>query len=174
VITGYFLLSDRIERRIERLDQVALAGRRDVDVLAELVTIRRTVGLVRRVLVPHRSALAALARPGMRAEEAVAEPWPGLMERLEGAIGSIEALRDALLGTYDIHMGREAQRANDVMKALTILSAVLLPAVVLAGLMGMNFSLPFFDEPDNFYVVVSTMGLFGVLLVAFARWRRWL
>ena len=37
------------------------------------------------------------------------------------------------------------------MKALTILSAVLLPAVVLAGVMGMNFKLGFFNEPGNFW-----------------------
>ena len=56
-------------------------------------------------------------------------------------MAAIEALRDGLLGTFDIHMGRVSQRANDVMSALTLLSAVLLPAVVLAGVMGMNFKL---------------------------------
>ena len=40
------------------------------------------------------------------------------------------------------------------MKALTILSAVLLPAVVVAGVMGMNFKLGFFDNADNFWLVI--------------------
>ena len=55
-------------------------------------------------------------------------------------------------------MGRAAQDANDVMKVLTLLSAVLLPAVVLAGVMGMNFKLPFFDDPGNFLLVVGGDG----------------
>jgi Mg2+ and Co2+ transporter CorA len=172
VIVGYYRLAEGIERDIDRLDEAALRGGRD-DILVGIVDIRRRVGAIRRVLAPHRHALAALARPEMEAEDAVGRPWPGLVDRLEGAIDAVDGTRDSLLGTYDIHMGRAAQRANDVMKALTLLSAVLLPAVVLAGIMGMNFELPFFEEQGNFFVVLGAMAAFAVLLLGVARWRRW-
>lgn len=174
VVTGYYRLVETIEQRIDDLDQVALRGGPEVDLLAEIVRVRRRIGRIRRTLAPHRTAFAALARPDMRAEEAVGRPWPGLVDRVEAALTAIETLRDALLGTYDVHMGRVAQRANDVMKALTILSAVLLPAVVLAGVMGMNFQIPFFDEPGNFYLVLAGMIVFSGVLIGVARWRRWL
>ena len=173
VITGYLRLAESIERGIDRLDQRALVGDPDTDVLAGIVAARRRISLIRRTLAPHRSALAALARPEMRAESAVGHPWPGLVERLETALGALESLREGLLGTYDVHMGRVAQRANDVMKALTMLSAVLLPAVVLAGVMGMNFEVPFFEESGNFFVVLAAMTGFAVVLLLVARWRRW-
>lgn len=173
LITGYLRLAERIERGIDHLDQLALRGDHGTDVLGGIVAARRRISLIRRTLAPHRSALAALARPEMRAELGIGQPWPGLVERLESALGAIESLRDALLGTYDVHMGRVAQRANDVMKALTMLSAVLLPAVVLAGVMGMNFKVPFFDEAGNFFVVLSAMAGFAILLLGVARWRHW-
>lgn len=173
VIAGYYDLAEGIEREIDHLDQEALRGEHP-DVLGQLVDIRRRISLIRRVVTPHRSALAALARPEMRAESDIGQPWPGLVDRLEGALSALDGLRDALLGTYDIHMGRVAQRANDVMKALTLLSAVLLPAVVLAGVMGMNFKLAFFDQAENFFVVVAAMVGFAVLLLGIARWRGWL
>ena len=47
------------------------------------MAIRHRVGEIRRTLAPHRTALAALARPEMRAEETVGQPWPGLVDRLE-------------------------------------------------------------------------------------------
>ncbi len=174
VISGHFRLVESIERQIDDLDQVALRGGPDVDLLAEIVRVRRQIDRIRRTLAPHRTALAALARPEMRAEGAVGQPWPGLVDRVEAALTSIETLRDALLGTYDVHMGRVAQRANDVMKALTILSAILLPAVVLAGVMGMNFEIPFFEEPGNFYLVLAGMAVFSGVLIVVARSRRWL
>jgi magnesium transporter len=61
-----------------------------------------------------------------------------------------------------------------VMKALTILSAVLLPSVVLAGLMGMNFELPFFDSPSNFLLVVAAMVGLAAIVLGAARLRGWL
>ena len=174
VLIGYYALAEMIEREIDDLDQRALHGRRADDVLGAIVSVRRRIGLVRRTLAPHRDALATLSRPEMRVEETVGQPWPGLSDRLEGAIASIDGLRDSLLGTYDIHMGRVSQRANDVMKILTLLSAVLLPAVVLAGIMGMNFQMPFFDETGNFFLVIASMIALAAVILAIARWRDWL
>lgn len=174
VIAGYYLLAEEIEREIDDLDQRALRGRPGDDLLATLVAVRGRVSMIRRTLAPHRATLAALARPELQVDEALGRPWPGLVDRLEGALEAVDGVRQALLGTYDIHMGRAAQRANDVVKVLTLLSAVLLPGVVLAGIMGMNFKLAFFDTPGNFFAVLGAMlGLAG-LVIGIARWRRWL
>jgi Mg2+ and Co2+ transporter CorA len=60
------------------------------------------------------------------------------------------------------------------MKVLTIVSAVLLPGVVLATVMGMNFHLAFFDEPSNFWVVILAMVALATAILAVARLRHWI
>ncbi len=174
VIIGYHRTVEAFEREIDRLDEVALRGRREDDVLGRLVDLRRRIGAVRRALAPQREAFAPLGRPDMALHEELGRPWPELLGRLERALNSVEHLRESLLGTYDIYMGRLGQRTNDVMKVLTILSAVLLPSVVLAGVMGMNFKAGFFDEPSNFFVVIAIMALMSGVILGLARWRRWL
>ena len=173
VIVGYFLVAELLEREIDTLDEQALHGGRDSDVLGAIVALRRRIGLVRRTLAPHRQALSTLGLPETRVEELVGRPWPGLVDRLEAAMAAIEGLREGLIGTFDIHMGRTSQRANDVMRTLTLLSAVLLPAVVLAGVMGMNFKLAFFDDPGNVWIVLGSMAVLAILILAVARLRRW-
>lgn len=174
VITGFHEVAEHIERQIDHLDQVALSGDAGGTFLDELVRVRRRISFLRRTLAPHRDAVAALARPELATDDAIGQPWPGLTERLETASRTVDGLREALLGTYDIQMGRAAQRANDVMKALTVVSAVFLPAIVLAGVMGMNFQIAFFDTAHNFYLVAGAMALFGILFLVFARSRSWI
>ena len=174
VLVGYFLLVEGIEREIDDLDQRALHGRTGDDVLAAIVALRRRIGLVRRTLAPHRDAFSSLGLPQLGIEDTIGKPWPGLVDRLEAAMAAVEGLRDGLLGTFDIYMGRVSQRANDVMRILTLLSAVLLPAVVLAGIMGMNFKLGFFDDPSNVWIVIGSMVLFAIAILAIARIRHWL
>ena len=174
VLSSYLELAEAIESEIDRLDERALRSRPSDDILARIVTLRRRIGTIRRTLSPHRLAFAALARPEMELHDELGRPWPALTDRLDRTIDSIESLRDLLLGTYDIHMGRSAQQANEIMKRLTLLSAVLLPAVVLAGVMGMNFKVGFFENANVFWVVVGAMMVFGVSLLATARWRGWL
>ena len=174
IIAGYFGLVDDLGREIDRLDDLALRAKPRDDLLGRIVRLRRLIGVIRRSLVAHRPAFAALARPEMELHEELGKPWSGLGERLERALEAVESLRESLLGTFDIHMGRAAQQANEVMKVLTILSAVLLPSVVLAGIMGMNFQVPFFEVQDNFWLVLAGMVATGVAVVGVARLRGWI
>jgi magnesium transporter len=174
VLADYLELVEDIEREIDRLDERALRHGGDTAILSQIVRMRRRIGLIRRTLAPHRVAFAALARPDMALHEELGEPWPGLTDRLDRALDAVENLRDLLLGTFEIYMGRTAQDANDTMKVLTLLSAVLLPGVVLAGVMGMNFQMPFFDATDNFWIVIGAMVAFGAAILGVARWRGWL
>ena len=171
VIVGYFDVVADLEREIDDLDEAALAGAPQDDVLSGIVEMRRRIGGVRRTLTRHREAFAVLERPDMALHDELGQPWPHLLSRFEAAVDAVEQLREALLGTYDIYMGRAAQRDSAVMKTLTVLSAILLPSVVLAGLMGMNFKLDFFDSAANFWVVVVAMISLAGLILGFARWR---
>jgi Mg2+ and Co2+ transporter CorA len=174
VLADYLELVESMEREIDALDERALRRPRGNEVLVAIVALRRRIGFVRRTLAPHRIAFAALARPEMELHDELGKPWPALTDRLERALDAVENLRELLLGTFDIHMGRAAQDANEVMKVLTLLSAVLLPGVVLAGVMGMNFQAPFFADPGNFWVVIGAMVALAAAILLAARRRGWL
>jgi magnesium transporter len=173
VLAGYMELVEAIGRRIDALDEVALRASQSRAFLADVVRLRRKVASLRRALAPHRWAFAPLARPDFELE-GLGKPWPGIIDRLEQTVESVENARELLIGAFDVYMATAAQRSNDVMKALTILSAILLPAVVLAGVMGMNFKIGFFDDPANFWLAVGAMLALAVLVLATSRWRGWI
>ena len=165
---------EEIEEQVDRLDEVALRGNDPANFLERVVALRRRAAALRRILVPQRETFGPLARPDFELHEDLGQPWPGLVDRLEKTISGVERARELLVGSSDIYLGRLGQRSNDVMKALTILSAVLLPAVVLAGVMGMNFKLEFFDDPSRFWIVIFAMLGLAAAVLGFARFRRWI
>jgi magnesium transporter len=174
VLSAFFKEIDRIERDIEALDQAALRFWGSSDFLSSVVALRHRIAIVRRALTPNREALSPIVRPDFEVHEDLVRAWPGTIDRLERAIDGVDKARDLLVGSFDIYLGRSAQRSNDVMKTLTLVSAVALPAIVLAGVMGMNFKLPFFEDPGNFWLVIGAMFAFAVGILAGARWRGWL
>ena len=95
--------------------------------------------------------------------------------RFEGAIQSLEATREVVLGSFDILMTRTAQRTNDVMRVLTLATVMALPATLTAGFLGMNVIVPVpSDDPAAFWLILGIVLLFEVMVVAIARWRHWI
>ena len=82
--------------------------------------------------------------------------------------------KDSTRGSFDLLVARIGQRTNDIMKLLTLVTVILLPASVLAGIMGMNFKLGFFDLAWMFWAVIAAMLGIAVLVLSVARSRRWI
>jgi Mg2+ and Co2+ transporter CorA len=173
-VDSFFGAAEELERKVDRLDDAALAGGRDI--LDHLVRMRRRIARVRRILTPHRGVLAEVVRPDFVPEldDAQRESLVHVQRRLDMAADAISHAREMLIGTFDVHMTRTAQRTNDIMRVLTLASVVLLPSVVLAGVMGMNFNVGLFENADLFWVVIGLMGLMALSTLVWARWRGWL
>ena len=173
VFTAYFRQLERIERDIDALDEIALRARGEADFLDKVLVLRRRIARLRRALAPNREALLPLERPDVALTSDLGDTWPGIAQRLERAIDGVENARELLVGSFDLYLGRSAQRTNDVMKILTLVSAIALPGIVLAGVMGMNFEMTFFDDPNNFFIVTGIMVGFAAVILGVARMRHW-
>jgi magnesium transporter len=81
-------------------------------------------------------------------------------------VDSVETQRDLLNGTLDVYLSSVANRTNNVMKVLTVLSTFALPSLVISGLYGMNVKgLPFIESPHGFWIVggVTLAGTLALL-----------
>jgi magnesium transporter len=176
-VDAFFDAAEVLESEVDKLDDAALrTDRGEGDLLARLVAMRRRIAHLRRIASDHRDVFSELARPDFLPElsEGEARAISAVTKRLDRAVDAISHARDMLIGTFDVYMTRTAQRTNDIMRVLTWASVILLPSVVLAGVMGMNFKVPIFENPAYFFVVIGLMVGLAVATLLVARWRRWL
>ena len=176
VVTGYFEAVDAIQDEVDRLDARSLRDDGRGRLLEDLVALRHRIARLRRLLTDQRGAFAALAGPEVvqvaAGQEAALE---AVASRFESALGAVEDSRDVLLGSFEVYMTRTAQRTNDVMKVLALATVLLLPGSLIAGLLGMNVTVPLSkDDPMSFWIVVFGVVVLAVGVIAFARARRWL
>ena len=178
VVAGYFRAFEAVESELEELDaRVMSSTPKDVsNDLTRLVELRRSIGAMRRALSPHREVVVALAHPELDAlsTEDSAEKFAALESRLTQALDAARDTKESTFGSFDLLVARIGQRTNDIMKVLTLVTVILLPSTVLAGIMGMNFKVGFFDLAWMFWVVIAVMSAIAVLVLSVARSRRWI
>ncbi|PLW96925.1 MAG: hypothetical protein C0593_09985 [Marinilabiliales bacterium] len=80
-------------------------------------------------------------------------------------------LIDGLSMTFD---SLQANKTNEIMKILTLVSTVLLPLTFITGLYGMNIGLPLESNPNAFFVVLGAMIIIvGAMIIYFKR-KHWM
>jgi Mg2+ and Co2+ transporter CorA len=71
-----------------------------------------------------------------------------------------------------MHFSAQGNRTNEIMRTLTVLTAIFLPLNLVTGIFGMNFDgLPLIHSTTGFWLVSGAMVALGVGLSAYF-WRK--
>lgn len=177
VLNGYSSSFEQIEEELERVDERAMRGRGEtVTHIETLVGLRRRAGRLRRDLSFHRTALLALTQPELEAlgDEREAHRVRRLLEQYDSAMQTARDARSSVVNSFDVLIARTGHHTNEIMKVLTLVSVLLLPGALLAGVLGMNFKVSLFEHAWLFWLVVALIATFAAVTVAVAKLRRWI
>jgi magnesium transporter len=130
---------------------------------------------LRRVLGNMRDVSGHLQR--MDTELIQRDLWPFLRDvydHLARSMDTVEMQRDLLTGAMDIYLSSVANRTNQVMKVLTVLGTIALPAIVISGFYGMNTKgLPWADLPYGSGIAFGLMASSTAVLLIILKKRNW-
>jgi Mg2+ and Co2+ transporter CorA len=94
------------------------------------------------------------------------------LEHVERVLSHVRRLEQSAETAVQMHFSALGHRTNDIMRTLTVLTAIFLPLNLITGFFGMNFDfLPLIHTADGFWIAFWAMVLVGAGLVAFF-WRK--
>lgn len=171
LIDGYYPIVESLGARLEALED-EVSARPTHGLLGQIHHVRRELLTLVRTVHQQRDAVNAL----MRADHPlVSEPVrPFLRDSFDHALqisDVLDTFREIALGLVEIYHSSVAQRTNEIIKVLTILSSIFIPLTFIVGVYGMNFE--HMPEIHWKYGYAVTWGLMlavaGGLLWYFAR-----
>ena len=145
------------------------------DTLMQVFAMKRQLIDLRRILVGTRDATLHLQRDPQSIVDAEHQPFVrDVYDHVVRLLDSVETQRDLINNALDIYLSSVANRTNEVMKVLTVLGTIALPAIAISGIYGMNVKgLPFEDSPHGAaYVAVFALACTLGLLVFFKQ-KKW-
>lgn len=95
-----------------------------------------------------------------------------VLEHIERVVHHVRRLEQSAETAVQIHFNVQSNRTNDIMRTLTVLTAIFLPLNLITGYFGMNFeAFPILHEEGALTWITVLMGLLAVVLVVFF-WRK--
>ena len=176
MVDEYAPVVDRVSARLDALER-RVFGDPSPDVLARLMRLKRLVAGLRKTLILEREVLARLIRGEFDlVDEREIVYYRNVYDHLVRYTELIEGARETVGDLMQTHLAAASNRLNQVMKLLTMISTVVLPMNLVAGVYGMNFeesAVPGYHTAWGFAFALGLMGLTGVAAYGLFRWRRW-
>lgn len=174
IVDHYFLVLEKLEERLESIEDEIMKGGANYK-LGDLYGLKQDLTVMRRCVLPLREMLLDLMRDESGFVKPEVEPYfRDLYDHAIQVIETIEIYRDLMASLVDVHLSSMSYKMNQVMKTLTVFSAIFMPLTFLVGVYGMNFdNMPELHLANGYYIVWAVMIVTAIGLYAYFKWKKW-
>jgi magnesium transporter len=164
-----------LEPRLEDLEQEIVTHPQD-KILSELIGYKTSLRKFRRVLLYHQQIfLDLMNRLPPQVKPGRIHEIKDVHEHQERASSLATLYYEVSSDLIDGYISLASHRLNNIMKILTIVTAIFVPLSFLAGIYGMNFeNMPELKSRSGYFILLSVMGVIATILLLVFRRRRWL
>ncbi len=156
-----------LEDRLERIND---------SVIAEVTGYKSDLKKMRRIFLYHERILNSLksgVQPGFSPERK--HELTDVYEQQERASSLALLYYELASDLIDGYLSLASHRLNQIMKVLTIVTAIFVPLSFLAGIYGMNFeNMPELRSQRGYYILLGVMSAIALVLLLVFRRRKWM
>ncbi|OXM13035.1 magnesium/cobalt transporter CorA [Paenibacillus herberti] len=175
VVDNYFIVGDRIEARIESLEEDILMHTKKSH-LNEIIGLRSEILWLKKMLGPQREVIATLNKKDLRLiDDQLQKYFSDILENAVKITETFDTYRDLMGNLREAYQSSLSNRANEIMRVFTALTTIFMPLTFITGIYGMNFShMPGANFYYGFYFLLGFMFLLGGGMLFFFRKKDWL
>jgi magnesium transporter len=138
-VDNYNAILDTVEYEADQVEDDVL-GESDEDTLRSIFTLRRDIVQLKRIVMPQKEVLYQMSRahsPLISSKLTVY--FSDIYDHLVRINDMADAYRENLISSLEVYYSSVSTKTNEVIKVLTILTAIFIPPTFLVGFWGMNF-----------------------------------
>lgn len=175
VVNLYIPVLDQFDRRIAALEDNVME-QQEKNLLPEIFSLKRSLARLKRICTQQVDMLMSLVKEGYEEVLPVSMPYlSNVKDHLVRISDRTDSNRDAIGGLIEAHLLTSSNKANEVMKLLTISAAIMLPLTVITGIYGMNFKhMPELDWTWGYPLALGLMVVSALVPYFLFKWKKWL
>jgi magnesium transporter len=161
----------------ERIDDLEdnIFTRRDQHITEEILTLKRTIILLRKVLIPQRHIFSNIrGRYSFFVNDDNVPYYLDLADNLNSILDTVNTYRDLVNSSTETYYSILTGRTSEIITILTIFSVIMMPLTVITGFFGMNVDFPGRESPYAIGIILLGMFALSLSMLGFFRYRKWI
>ncbi len=176
MVDAYQPMLNDLTAEVQKLeDSVFLSQHAEPTVIREFRERKKELSDLQQIVRPQRDVMNRMARGEFKLIRPVLLPYfRDLLGNLNRIDTTASALSDQLYLALDVLLNKATYQTNEIIKVLTLLTAVTTPSTLIGTWYGMNFDMPEYKIPHAYEMAVVVNVVFTVGLVIWLWRKRWL
>ena len=175
IIDHCFPILETLGDALEQLEDEVLE-RPHASCIATLHRHKRTLAQLRRFVWPERDVCNALLHDETGIVSSQTKVFlRDAYDHTVQIMDLIESYRDVVSGLTEMYLSAVGMRTNEIMRVLTVMSAIFIPLTFVAGVYGMNFEeMPELKTHWGYFACLGVMATIAICQVLFFKRKKWL
>jgi magnesium transporter len=177
IVDDYLPVMDVFDERINKLeDDIFKKQRPNNRMLEQILGLKRSILKLRRISSKQLDVLYRISHGQFALISAPVLPfYRDIYDHIGRVTDLAENYRDLISDALSAYLSVVSNRLNQIMKVLTIFSAIMLPLTFIAGVYGMNFdNMPELHTRYGYYIVWLIMISIAVFMLFYFRRKGWI
>jgi magnesium transporter len=174
IVDDSFPIIERLGERIDDLEDNIFSSR-DKQIPEEILTLKRTIILLRKVLIPQRHIFTNIrGRYSFFVSDDNVPYYLDLADNLNTILDTVNTYRDLMNNSMESYYSVITGRTSEIITILTIISIIMMPLTVITGFFGMNVYFPGMENPFMVWFILMGMFSLSLSMLGFFRYRKWI
>jgi magnesium transporter len=176
IVDGYYHVLDTIEGNVLELEETLHLNGALQSTKAKMFELKRVSNEFKHRVLPLREAVTRF----YRTESEIVDDtnrlyFRDLVDHVAQILDGIDNQRDMLSNMEALYHAEAANRLNNVMRLLTVISTIFIPLSFIAGVYGMNFdNMPELHTAHGYFILLGVMFLLMVGMLLYFKVKKWI
>ncbi len=176
LVDSSLITANEISSTIDKIDRHLLEGTNAEKIVEDISITRRNIVVFQTMIKPALTMFSDLENGKYESfNQTLAASWSNIRDHLQRIWYRLEDNRELIEGIAISHESLLTAKTNEIVKVLTMFTAILLPLTLLASIYGMNIAgLPHAQDQNALLIVGLIMTILALGMILVFKIRNWL
>ncbi len=144
-------------------------------VIERISIARKNIILLNTVIKPQLRLFLKFEKGDVEGfAENMEDYWGNILDTYQKMWDMVEDYQELIEGLSSTFDSLMANRTNDIMRILTLISSIILPLTFITGIYGMNISLPIQHHNLAFGIIIGIMITIAIFMIVYFKKKHWM
>ena len=178
LIQDSYALLDQNSIEISKTEDKIFSQKQEI-ITSQLLTLKRNIINIRRIIQNHTNIMKKLSemKSSLVPQKQITKYYDNLAEHSQRIWEFSDIQKEIIESLYDTNESISNYRTNNIMKTLTVVSAILMPLNLIASVLGMNMDPNPLKTTSGVHYLITVVIIFFFLIslmLVFFRKKKWL